>query len=412
MREGRPLGPLHGVPLAHKDLLYRSGVPVGCGLRPRTDAPWTFAGTATVLQQMSAAGMVDIGRLHMTEFAFDPTGTNGELGPCRNPWDLDCVPGGSSSGSAVAVAGRAVYAAIGSDTGGSIRIPASLCGVTGLKPTHGLVSTAGAMPLSHTNDHLGPLARSAADCALMMQVLAAPVAHTGHPAHALPGAFARVAQGAQASVRGLRIGVPERLFREGMDASVAQVVEATLAQWRALGATVHAVPDLDWTGLNTRGAMLTRVEASARLARVRAIDGIAPALVARFQEGVAIPGAAYVQILDERAAWLARLTDTVMREVDVLHVPVCRIETPTLATVQAGGEPAARARMELTILNRAFNYLGVPSLSLPGGFYAGRDGRRMPVGFQLVGRPYADARLLALGAAWQAHTTWHRQAPT
>lgn len=410
-QQGLVLGPLHGVPLAHKDLLYRAAVPVGCGLRPRVQTPWTGQNDAAVLTLMARAGMVDVGRLHMTELAFDPTGCNSELGPCRNPWDPARVPGGSSSGSAVAVAARAVFAAIGSDTGGSIRIPAGLCGVTGLKPTHGLVSTAGAMPLSTSNDNLGPLARTAADCALMMQVLVPSTGSANAPEDRVSAAFAHVAQGARAELRGLRIGVPDRFFREGLDDSVGRALDASLDEWCALGASVHAVPDLDWAGLNARGAMLTRAEASARLARVTHVPGLDPALRARFQEGLAIPASAYVQILSERALWLSRFLDTVMHDVDVLHLPVCRIETPFIDEVLAVGDTARMARHELTVLNRPFNYLGVPVLSLPGGQSESDDRPPMPVGFQLVGRPYADARLLAIGASWQRLTRWHRLAP-
>lgn len=404
-------GLLHGVPLAHKDLLYREGIEVGCGLQPRRPRPYAWPGTASVLQKLDAAGAINLGRLHMTEWAFDPSGANKELGPCRNPWSLPHVPGGSSSGSAVAVAGRAVYAALGTDTGGSIRIPAALCGITGLKPTRGLVDTAGAMPLSHSNDHIGPLARSAADCALMMQAISGTPVLRPSLLASLQANFTRVACGAVADLEGLRIGVPQAFFRDGVDARIARPVDDSLAQLGALGAVVTPVPDFDWLALNTAGAMVTRVEAAARLARLRAMGDIGEALLARFEEGLAIPGWVYAQLLSERAGRLQQFLDTVMAHVDVLHVPVCRVLTPLHAVFEEGGDAAARARVELTVLNRPFNFLGVPGISLPCGFATEDGGARMPVGFQLIGRPYADAQLLAIGAAWQAATDWHRERP-
>lgn len=407
---GTPLGPLHGVPLAHKDLLYREGVAVGCGLRARSQRHHAWAGTAPALQSLEEGGSVDLARLHMTEWAFDPTGLNDELGACRNPWNLDRVPGGSSSGSAVVVAGRAVFGALGSDTGGSVRIPAALNGITGLKTTRGVVDVTGTMPLSHSNDTLGPLARSAADCALLMQVLARGPEAPPQVLAGLQQSFAQVAAGAVAELRGLRIGVPERFFREGVEAGVAAPLDRSLKQLQEFGAVLKPVPELQWAALNAAGAVLTRVEAAARMARLATFGDVSPRLMSRFREGLAIPGSVYVQILAERAAHLHQF-HALMAGVDVLHVPVCRVVTPTIASVEAGGASAAAARMELTVLNRPFNYLGVPSLALPCGFAEGQGGTRLPVGFQLVGRPYADAQLLAIGAAWQAHTAWHRERP-
>lgn len=411
LASGAPIGLMHGVPLAHKDLLYREGVHVGCGLRTREARPYDWPGTAPVLASLEAAGTVNLGRLHMTEWAFDPSGLNEELGACRNPWSLDRVPGGSSSGSAVVVAGRAVFAALGSDTGGSVRIPAALNGITGLKPTRGVVDVTGTMPLSHSNDTIGPLARSAADCALMMQVIAKGGEVPPGVATGMQQAFAKVARGALADLEGLRIGVPERFFCEGVDDAVAAPLQESLMLLKELGAVLKPVPDMDWRALNSAGAMLTRVEASARLPKLSTYGDIRPQLLSRFMEGLAIPGSVYVQLLAERAVRLKQFLDTVMRDVDVLHVPVCRVVTPTIEGVEAGGVSAAAARMELTVLNRPFNYLGVPSLALPCGFATVAGGGRLPVGFQLVGRPYDDAQLLAIGAAWQARTSWHREAP-
>ena len=412
--EGQLLGPLHGVPLAHKDLFYQSQTKPNagwCGIQPRSVRPDSGTGHSFALAQLDQAGAINLGRLHMTEFAFDPSGLNSELGPCHNPWNLNCVPGGSSSGSAVVVASRAVFGALGSDTGGSIRIPASLCGITGLKPTFGLVSTKGAMPLSHSNDHIGPLARTAADCAAMMQAIIDPVPFGQLEYQALLKNFEVIAKGAVGDLTGLRIGVPTGFFLDGMDSDIKDVIEESLKLFLKMGASVHQVSSDAWEALNAFGAVMTRVEAAARVARLQLIGGINPEVMTRFEQGVAIPGAFYVQALNERGKSLRTFLNTVMNGIDILHLPVCRIQTPSIEAFEGDAEHASYLRAELTILNRTFNYLGLPGLSLPAGFVNGYQGQRMPVGIQLVGRPYADARLLAIGAAWQRVTNWHREMP-
>lgn len=415
LRSGQSLGLLHGVPLAHKDLFYQANsfAEAGwCGIQPRPVRPDAGNGQSVAIQQLNQAGAINLGRLHMTEFAFDPSGLNSELGPCHNPWNLNAVTGGSSSGSAVVVASRAVFGALGSDTGGSVRIPASLCGITGLKPTYGLVSTQGAMPLSHSNDHIGPLARSAADCASLMQAITDPVALAASAYHALQRSFDAVARGAIADLNGLKIGVPADFFADGIAPEIQAVLDESLKKFQEMGATIQSVSSETWGVLNALGAVITRVEAAARIARLKLLAGLHPAVITRFEQGIAIPGSLYVQALNERGQRLRSFLSTVMQEVDVLHLPVCRIHTPGIADFEVSAEHAAYLRSELTILNRTFNYLGLPGLSLPAGFVIGHEGNRMPVGIQLVGKPYADARLLAIGAAWQQCTTWHRESPS
>ena len=418
LRLGQALAPLHGVPLAHKDLFYLSDTHASagwCGIQPRKARldvrPDSGRGNAVAIEQLTQAGAINLGRLHMTEFAFDPSGLNSELGPCHNPWNLNCVPGGSSSGSAVVVAARAVFGALGSDTGGSIRIPASLCGITGLKPTYGLVSTQGAMPLSHSNDHIGPLARSAADCAALMRVIADPSALDSASYLLMQKSFEAIAQGAVASLTGLRIGVPTRFYKEGLAPEINAVMSESLNTLQEMGASIREVPDAQWEVLNVLGAVITRAEAAARVARLKLVGGLHPEVMTRFMQGVAIPGAFYVQALNERGQRLRAFLHQIMTDIDVLHLPVCRIHTPTIEAFGSSAEHAAYLRSELTILNRTFNYLGLPGLSLPAGFVEGADRKSMPVGIQLVGKPYADARLLAIGAAWQQATSWHRERP-
>ena len=405
-------GLLHGVPLAHKDLLYKSDVNAGCGIKPRDPRPYVYAGTAPVVTLLTQQGAIDTARLHMTEFAFDPSGLNTEYGACHNPWALDRVPGGSSSGSAVTVASRAAFGAIGSDTGGSIRIPASLCGLTGIKPTWGLVDTAGAMPLSHTNDHLGPLTRNASDCALMMRVMMNEHAIPSTLYQHLSKGFEAVTAGAFTNLQGLKIGIPEQFFFDGIDPAIETIFQQSVELYRSHGATIVSVPTFDWERINALGAVTTRVEAATRVPKINTILGLSHIVLERFQEGLALPGTLYVQALNERAMHLDHFIDHVMKDIDVILTPVCKVQTPLISQLEHGSPEALHFRYELTILNRAFNYLGLPAVSLPGGFMTDPQGRDLPVGLQLIGKPYADAKLLGLGATWQKMTDHHLRLPS
>src|SRR6202162_166132 len=224
LAKGNNRGALHGVPLAHKDMYYEAGKVVTCGSRIRRDFVATT--TSTALQRLMDAGTVRLGSLQMSEFAYGPTGHNAHYGPVHNPWGLDHITGGSSSGSGSAVAARLTFAGFGSDTGGSIRMPAHFCGVTGLKPTWGRGSRAGAMPLSQSLDTVGPLARTAEDCALLLGLMAGadpddPTAVAGP----LPGYRAATRE----PIKGLTIGVPTAFYVDDLDAEVAAALEATIA---------------------------------------------------------------------------------------------------------------------------------------------------------------------------------------
>lgn len=404
-------GLLHGIPLAHKDLLYRENINVSCGIKPRTNKPYAFTGNANVLNLLNAHGHVDVARLHMTEFAFDPSGLNTEFGACHNPWSLNRVPGGSSSGSAATVAARAVFAAIGSDTGGSIRIPAALCGLTGIKPTWGMVSTVGAMPLSHSNDHLGPIARTAADCARMMEALIDAQQLNAQIATPLIEGFRAVYSGAFNNLKNTRIGIPSSFFFDGIDPEIDAVIKSAIQLFIQHGATVTELPPFDWARINALGAVITRVEAGSRVPRLHQLDGLHPEVLERFQEGLALPGTIYMQALSERAIHLEHFMTKVMSDIDFILTPVCRVKTPLIKELEPGATSGPYFRSELTILNRAFNYLGLPALSVHGGFVQSNDGDTLPVGIQLIGKPFSDAKLLGLGATWQKMTDYHLSAP-
>ncbi|GAB1577937.1 amidase [Bordetella petrii] len=406
---GEPPGPLAGMPLAHKDLLQRAGCSPGYGMAHAVGA----ADTATVLRRFDAAGALHLARLHMTELAFDPSGANAMAGDCRNPWAPARIPGGSSSGSAAVVAAGAVYGALGSDTGGSIRIPAALCGVTGLKPTFGLVSRAGAMSLSASLDHLGPIARSARDCALMLQPIAGyDIADAGSIAAARRDDYAA---GLDAPLQGLRIGVPQGYFAAGLHPAVQAVIARSLDTFRLLGADIRDVPDFPYDAVNALAILMIRAEANAlyeHLLRPDTDPALGAFTRARLREGVAIPAALYLQALALRGPLVQRFAQTVLAGVDVLLAPVFALPTPRLDEFASLDARAQFLRGELTRLTRPVNYLGLPALSLPGGACSVEGEKvELPVGFQLIGRPYSEALLLRLGHAFQKATSWHLRKP-
>jgi aspartyl-tRNA(Asn)/glutamyl-tRNA(Gln) amidotransferase subunit A len=403
---GATLGPLHGVPLAHKDMYYQAGRPSTCGSSLRRD--FIADTTATVIERLSAAGAYAFGGLNMAEFAMNPTGHNRAFGDCHNPWNLPYITGGSSSGSGAAVAARFTYAALGSDTGGSIRLPASACGVTGLKPTQTRVSRAGVMPLSFSCDNVGPLARSARDCARIMGVIA------GHDPRDPTSARLPVPdyEGAlDGDVRGLRIGVPETYFLDGADAPVVAALERACAVLAARGAVVRRITLPLMDAVSAYVAVISRVEAAtihARWMRDQP-DGYAAHLSARIYVGYGIPGTYYVEALSRRGPVLRGFAEQVFAEVDVLATPTIRTCLPTLDHTDIdNGPPGTEHRfMAVSANTRPFNYLGLPAISVPCGF----DPNGLPIGLQLAARPFAEARLLRLADAYQRDTDWHTSRP-
>src|SRR5215216_5224675 len=236
LAKDKNLGPLHGVPMAHKDMYYDAGKVVTCGSKIRRDFVATT--TSTALQRLKDAGSVRLGSLQMVEFAYGPTGHNVHYGAVRNPWNVDHITGGSSSGSGSAVAARLTFAALGSDTGGSIRLPAHFCGVTGLKTTCGRISRAGAMPLSQSLDTVGPLARSAQDCALLLGLMAG--ADPEDPT-AVTGPLPDYMDATREPIKGLTVGVPTAFYVEDLDSDVARILDETLAVLKREGANVVQV---------------------------------------------------------------------------------------------------------------------------------------------------------------------------
>ena len=398
-------GPLHGVPMAHKDMYYRRGVVSSCGSKILRERP--APATATALERLDAAGAVQFGVLNMTEFALGPTGHNWHYGHCRNPWNVERIPGGSSAGTGASVAARANFAGLGSDTGGSIRLPAAFCGTSGIKPTYGRVSRAGAMPLSFSLDTVGPLTRTVEDAALIAQLIAGadPRDATCDP-RAVPDWVGQIDR----SVTGLRIGRPRRYFYDDCDADIAAAMEASLEAFRTLGATVVDVELPDLAVYNSASGMISAAEAAAlhsQWLRTRPQD-YSDQVRGRLLQGLAIPATSYIDALRMRGAALAEFCDQVFSKADVLHGPVLSIPTPTVAETDLGwSEHTAEVLARITRLTRPGSYLGLPTVCANAGFT--RDG--MPIGMQLIARPFDETTALRAGHAFQRVTDWHLRQP-
>lgn len=399
LRAGRLRGPLHGVPLAHKDCFERAGASMGVGSRLLADAaPGTR--DATALVRLEAAGAVDLGRLNMNEFVAGPTGQNPYLGDCRNAWDPDRVSGGSSSGSGSAVASGAVYGALGSDTGGSIRLPAAMQGLFGLKPTYGRVSRAGCFPRAHSLDCVGPMTRTAEDAALMLGALAGPDVRDPTALDApVPDYAARIATAAAGS-RLVTLADPG-----AMEPDIAARIDDLLRVAAGLHGPVARRAFPQFGACDALGDVLSKVEASTLHGHWMATRGgdYSTAVHSRTEPGLHIPAQRYLEALALRARMLEDFLQTVMHDADALICPAIPIAVPT--RVEADMEGAGRVFplvAALTSWTRPFSYLGLPVLTVPIGL----DRNGMPVAAQLVGRPFGEARLLSLGAGLAAAIGW------
>ncbi|MBI3863985.1 MAG: amidase [Planctomycetia bacterium] len=403
IKKGEKL-PLAGVPFAVKDLFDLEGVATTYGAKVFADR--IAKSDATVVKKLVDAGGVCLGKLNLHECAFGFTGENPTFGDARNPWDPARIAGGSSSGSAIAVALGICPLTLGSDTGGSIRQPSALCGVTGLKPTYGRVSRAGGLPLSWTMDHVGPITRTAADAALALKILAGPdPADETASRRLVPDYPAELS----ARIRGLRIGVMHRWFFEALDADVAAAVSQGLEKLFSLGARQVEVnlPLLEEALGAHRAIIFPEASAFHRpfLAERSAdyADDIRPLLLA----GLFMPAVDYLGALRARRI-IRREWAKVFENIDVLLTPT----TPVTATkfgqqtadLPGGAKPLVRAYLDLTL---PFNLTGYPAISNPCGF--SKSG--LPIGMQLVGRPFSESTVLRVAHQYQQETEWHARFP-
>ena len=303
----------------------------------------------------------------MVEFAYGPTGHNFHHGAVHNPWKFGYITGGSSSGSGSAVGARLTFAALGSDTGGSIRMPAHFCGVTGLKVTWGRISRAGAMPLSQSLDTVGPLARTAEDCALLLGLMAGP--DPDDPT-ASDAPVADYLAATEASIKGLKIGVPSSFYVDDLDADVAKILDDTVAVLKREGADIVKVDLPDQRQIASACQLVLATEAAAFHKRwlIERPQDYGPQVLMRLQNGLAIPGVLYLEAMRWRGQALsAHIAAT--SGVDAVLAPVAPVAAPTIAESDVGNGPDAEAVIQrLTRFTRPINYLGLPSLAIPCGF--------------------------------------------
>ena len=405
LARGEITGPLHGVPVAHKDICFRRGRLATCGSRLRSQ--FVPDVTATVLDRLDAAGAIDVGGVNTSDSGCNPFGFNVLAGRARNPWDPGRVTGGSSSGSAAAVAGRLVFASLGTDAGGSIRLPASMCGVVGLKPTEGLISRHGILPLSDTLDTCGPITRTVADCATVTGLVA------GHdPADGMTIARDVPDYGAdlERPIAGRRIGIASNYFQEHLDKDVERALTAALEVFRDEGAEIVELAVPDPAPMDVMGNVIIFAEAAAvhaKWLRDRA-DDYTPITRRLLESGLCSPATRYIEALSCRAPALTAYMGAVFSRVDALFTPVLPGPVPTVAQVEANLKDPRRMPLELARNTKPANFLGVPALSVPCG--ATDDG--MPVSFQLMGRPFGESLLFNLGHVFQRATAHHERCPT
>jgi aspartyl-tRNA(Asn)/glutamyl-tRNA(Gln) amidotransferase subunit A len=424
--------PLTGIPFAQKDIFCAEGWKTTCGSKML--ANFTAPYDAHVISQFNAAGAVNLGKTNMDEFAMGSSNETSYFGGVKNPWDFDRVPGGSSGGSAAAVAARLCAAATGTDTGGSIRQPASLCGFTGLKPTYGLVSRYGMIAFASSLDQAGPMAKSAEDCALMMNVMAGfderDSTSLNRPKEDYTRGLGKMS--GESPLTGLRIGLPKEYFAEGLDAGVAKVVQDAIAEYKKLGATI-----VDISLPNTQLSIpvyyvLAPAEASSNLSRYDGVryghraaeyddlmdmymksraEGFGAEVKRRILIGTYVLSAGYYDAYYLKAQQIRRLIaqdfTEAFKQCDVIMGPTA--PSTAFKAGEKADDPVAMYLQDVYTI--ATNLAGLPGMSIPAGFSPSEDGKPLPVGLQLMGNYFDEARMLDVAHAYQQVTDWHEQMP-
>jgi aspartyl-tRNA(Asn)/glutamyl-tRNA(Gln) amidotransferase subunit A len=410
IQHGDYRGPLHGIPLAVKDLFEMAGVRATAGSRffanyfPQEDA--------TVIQKLKSAGAVFLGKLNMHEIALGVTNVNPHYGACHNPWSWERITGGSSGGSAAAVAAGLCLGSLGSDTGGSIRIPASLCGVVGLKPTFGRVSLHGVIPLSWNLDHVGPLARSVRDAAILLQNIAG---YDVQDPASVDAPVPDYLESLEDGVRGWRIGLASDTFFNESEPQVWQATQDAVDLFARLGGRIVAVELPEAHAAAQANGLMVQSDAAAfhqeRLA-TRPEDFGADVLK-RLQTGAAVSSTEYVLARRTQSLFRRRL-ELLFDTIDILVTPATTVPAPPIE-----GPDAVEQARRLTRFTAPFNLAGLPAISLPAGFFpqsrsdagelAADEG--LPVGMQLVAPAWAEARLLRAAYAYEQAAEWYKNRP-
>ncbi|MDF2867170.1 MAG: aspartyl/glutamyl-tRNA amidotransferase subunit [Gammaproteobacteria bacterium] len=412
---------LTGVPLAQKDIFCTSGVKTSCGSKMLDNfiAPYD----ATTVERFNKAGMVMLGKTNMDEFAMGSSNETSYYGPVRNPWDLNRVPGGSSGGSAAAVAARLAPAATGTDTGGSIRQPAALCNLTGLKPTYGRVSRYGMIAFASSLDQGGPMTQTAEDAALLMQVMAGfDQKDSTSVDREVPDYSATLND----SIKGLRIGLPKEYFDEGLEPEVAKLIQAAIQEYEKLGATIHEI-SLPETKLSVPTYyVIAPAECSSNLSRYDGVrfgyrcenpqnledlykrsrgEGFGAEVKRRIMIGTYALSSGYYDAYYLKAQKLRRIVSDDFRkafaEVDVIMGPTS--PSPAFG-LGAKSDPISMYLSDIYTI--AVNLAGIPAISIPAGFING-----LPIGLQIMGNYFNEAKLLNMAHRYQQVTDWHKKIP-
>ena len=414
--------PLTGIPLAQKDIFCTQGIKTSCGSKMLDNfiAPYN----ATVIDHFNQAGAVMLGKLNMDEFAMGSSNETSFYGPSLNPWATDCVPGGSSGGSAVAVAARLAAAATGTDTGGSIRQPAAHCGITGLKPTYGRVSRYGMIAYASSLDQGGPMARSAEDAALLMQVMAG---FDSKDSTSVDQSVPDYSASLNDSLQGLKIGLPKEFFSSDLDSRMASTLLAAVDEYRKLGAEVLEVSMPTLALAIPAYYVIASAECSSNLSRFDGVrcgyrchnpadltdlytrsrgEGFGSEVKRRILMGTYALSAGYYDAYYLKAQQVRRLISEdfkrALNEVDVLMGPVT--PSPAFKIGEKTGDPVQMYLSDIYTI--AINLAGLPALALPAGFIDDK-----PVGLQVIGNYFSEAKLLNIGHRYQQVTDWHLQQP-
>lgn len=406
IQKGRWKGPLHGIPIALKDLIDTAGLRTTAASAVIKDRIPTE--DAEIVRRLKAAGAVFLGKLNMHEYAYGGSSAISYFGPVRNPWNVDYSPGGSSGGSAAAVAAHLCYAAIGTDTGGSIRQPAAYCGIVGLKPTYGRVSTSGVIPLSWSLDHLGPITRTSLDAALILQVIAGyDPQDTGSIDAPVPN-YASIIAGSTA----LRLGIPRAYFYEELDPEIRAATEAALSDLKKLTTSLQDVPPLasdatysSW--MNPYVAVITSEAYAYHKESVAHNPELyqAPTL-RRLRVGADVATSTYIQSRRQLDS-VRRSSGSFFKKVDLVITPTARVPPFAIADLQADSNTTRAKELAMLHNTRPLNFPGLPTISIPCGFT--RAG--LPIGMQITGPAGSEATVLRLAYAYEQATEWHRRRP-
>ena len=391
---GRYRGPLHGIPISLKDLISTQGIRTTAG--SKILANWIPQADATIVKKFKDAGAIILGKTNLHEFAYGPTGVNPHYGTAQNPWDPNRIPGGSSSGSGASVAHALCPGSIGTDSGGSIRIPASLMGIVGLKPTYGLVSLKGIVPLAWSLDHAGPMTRTVADAALMLQAIAG---YDPRDSASHNRANPDYSQAIEGDVKGVRIGLVKEYLDSPMEEGIKEGTMTFVGRMEGLGVKVEEVslPQLRYASVVSFLIMASESMAyHRRFMKTRAAD-YGEDIRTRLGLGQFVLATQYIQAQRVRRFLYRHIQDALGR-IDLLLTPTLPITAPRISEreITMGGK-SIDVRPVLTRFTRAFNVTGHPAISLPCGL----SPSGLPIGVQLIGRPFGEEALLRLGHAYE-----------